>query len=209
MSAIASKLGQHLASIALVYARNWSMKEARVRGEFRGKFGLEVDAEPKTAVKAGYRAGTPCKFIVNDPIDPSYFRHESGYDYMLETPLVTDGGSTPRLARKLCKKWADLEPFGKFRIPFFNHDANYTHAGCWVRLPREEANKYEIDVPLGADRSDWIWMPLSRVMADTLLFQMMPSCGGRNGEVNAIFRAVRVGGGRAWRRHRARESDIR
>lgn len=50
-------------------------------------------------------------------------------------------------------------------------------------------------------------MPLSRVMADTLLFQMMPSCGGRNGEVNAIFRAVRVGGGAAWRRHRERQVD--
>ena len=205
MSAIAAKLAKRLASIALVYARNWAMKEARVRGEFRGKFGLEIDAAPEVALQAGYRAGTPCKFVVNSPLDPLHFAHESGYDYMFDTPLVTDGGSTPKLARKACKDWADLEPFGRFKFAFFFHDAAYRDAGCWVRLPRAVAVEHGVEVEPGASKTKWVWMRLTRVMADTLLFQMMPSCGGRNGEVNAIFRAVRVGGRRAWRRHRMRD----
>ncbi len=201
MSAIAAKLAKRLASIALDYARNWAMKEARVRGEFRGKFGLEIDAAPEVALQAGYRAGTPCKFVVNSPLDPLHFAHESGYDYMFDTPLVTDGGSTPKLARKACKDWADLEPFGKFRWAFYMHDAGYRDAGLWVRLPKEVGVAHGFEIMPGG-KTDWVWFPMSRAMVDTILFQSMPSLGGANGEVNAIFRAVRLGGGKAWKRHR-------
>jgi len=196
-------IARMLAKVALKYARNWAMKEARVRGEWVGELQSEKPVCREAAVQAGYCADSKCRLVLNAGRSPLFFRHESGYDYKFETPLITDGGSTPRMARGLVKKWADLEPFGKFKIPFYQHDSNYANAGCWVRLPREEALKYGVPVGPRAVHTDWVWMPLSRVMADTLMFQCMP-CGGRNGEVNAIFRAVRVGGGAAWRRHRER-----
>ena len=195
-SASAFKL---LFKLAKKYAKQWAMKEARVRGEWLGAWAMEVDASEEAAAQAGYNPATPCKLVVAGDTDPRRFRHESGWEYMADTPIITDGGSTPVLARKACKKWADLSPFGRFKDAFYFHDAAYRSRGCWVRMPREAANEHGIDVPLGSELSVWTWMPLTRGMADTLLFQMMPSLGGRNGEINAIFRAVRVGGGRAWR----------
>lgn len=204
MSAILTPAFGLLFKIAKIYAREWAMKSARVRGRWRGAWSVEVAACREAAQQAGYESNT-CRLVVNGDIDPRRFMHESGWEYMAETPLISDGGSTPVIARKVCKNWADLEPYGIFKDAFYFHDSAYRFRGCWVRMPRDAANKFAIDVPLGAELSVWTWMPLTRAMADTLLFQQMPSCGGRNGEINAIFRAVRVFGGAAWRAHRKRD----
>lgn len=207
MSAIltSSAAFKFLLDLAKKYAKQWAMKEARVRGEWLGSWAVEIEASAEAAEQAGYNPATPCRLIANGDPEPRRFRHESGWEYMADAPIITDGGSTPVLARGACKKWADLEPFGRFKDAFYFHDSSYRSRGCWVRMPRDAANAHGIDVPLGSELSAWTWMPLTRGMSDTLLFQMMPSLGGRNGEVNAIFRAVRIGGGRAWKAHRARE----
>lgn len=204
MSIIASSAFLLLLNISRKYARYWALKEARVRGRWRGDWALEISADPEAAMQAGYN-GAVCRLVVNGEDDPRRFQHESGWEYKADTPLVSDGGSTPVIARHACKDWADLEPFGTFKDPFYFHDAAYKSRGCWVRMPRSDANKHGIDVLFDSEMSIWTWMPLTRTMADTLLFQMMPSCGGRNGEINAIFRAVRVFGGSAWRQHRRRD----
>ena len=192
-----------LLDLAKKYAKQWALKKARVRGEWIGSWEMETEVSEEAAAQAGYNPRTPCRLVVAGEPDPRRFRHEGGWEYMADTPLITDGGSTPQIARNACKEYADLEPFGKFKDAFYFHDASYLSRGCWVRMPREDANKHGLDIPLGSDMSVWTWMPLTRAMADTLLFQMMSD--GRNGEINAIFRAVRVGGGRAWRAHRERE----
>ena len=195
-----------LAGLAVEYAKKWATKKARIRGQWLGRAPMEMPVDEAAAEQAGY-AGAECRFVAHDARDPLHFAHESGYDYMFDTPLITDGGSTPKLARKACKDWADLEPFGRFKFAFFFHDAAYRDAGCWVRLPRSVAVEHGVKVEPGASKTKWTWMRLTRGMADTLLFQMMPSLDGRNGEINAIFRAVRVGGGGAWKRHRRRQDN--
>ena len=204
MSAAGIVIAKALEKVAREYVIHWATKQARVRGEWRG---IEPTWQPvceEAAIQAGYSSKDECRLYIHHPTDPMYFAHESGYDYMFDTPLVSDGGSTPKIARSAFKSWADLDPWGRFWREFLNHDADYRDAGCFVRLPREEANRFEVDVPFNSDKSVWTWMPLTRRMSDTLLFQMMPSSGGRNGEVNAIFRALRLGGGAAWRHHRER-----
>jgi hypothetical protein len=203
-AAVAKVLAKVLAKVAWQLVRKWAHKTARVRGEWLGRWKSVTPADAVAAAQAGYKADTPTRLIVNDSRDPRRWRHESGTEYMPDTPGITDGGSTPVLARDAVKKWADLEPFGKFADAFYFHDAAYRDAGCWVRLPKAEAAKHGLSVPKGSDLSAWAWMPLTRAMADTLLFQQMPSLGGRNGEVQAIFRAVRVGAARPWRNHRRR-----
>lgn len=204
---IAAAVAKVLAKVAWRLVRMWAQKKARIRGEWLGRWKSVTPADAVAAAQAGYNADTPTRLIVNDRRDPRRWRHESGTEYMPDTPGITDGGSTPALARDAVKKWADLEPFGKFADAYFFHDAVYRDAGCWVRLPKAEAAKHGLSVPKGSDLSAWTWMPLTRAMADTLLFQQMPSCGGRNGEVQAIFRAVRVGAARAWRNHRRRAAN--
>lgn len=191
MSALAAKsVAAILAKVAWKLVRAWAHKSARKRGEWRGEWAQESAVDPVAAAQAGYRT-RPCRLVVNSTDDPRRWVHESGTEYMADTPLVTDGGSVPAIAVEHCAKWADLQPFGKFKDAFFFHDAAYRDAGCWVRLS-----------PAG----EWDWMPLSRAQADTLLFQQMPSTGGRQGEVNAVFRALRLFGGPAWKAHRRRET---
>ena len=204
MSAAGILIAKALEKVARDYVVHWATKQARVRGEWIGRNPVECPVCKEAAVEAGYSEKDECRLVVHDSFDPLRFRHESGYEYMFDTPLVSDGGSVPKLAQEACKSWAELSPFGKFKRDFYFHDAAYRDAGCWVRLPREEANRFQIDVPFNSDLSVFTWMPLTRRMADTLLFQMMPSSGGRNGEVNAVFRALRLGGGSAWRHHRER-----
>ena len=193
MSPTAKLLLSILAKVTWRLVRGWAHKKGRVRGEWRGQYKQLSDVDDVAATAAGYRSGTPCKLAVNDlQDDPRRWVHESGWEYALETPVVSDGGSTPGIARERCKEWADLDPFGTFIDEFLFHDAGYKWAGCWVR---KDAN------------SEWVWVPLTRAQVDTLLFQQMPSSGGRRGESNAVFRAVRLFAGRAWRAHRRRGLD--
>lgn len=204
MTTVAKSLISLVWRIAMKYARQWAMKEARVRGVWLGKLAQETTAEPVAAAQAGYRSSTPVRLVIGDAVDPLRWKHEGGTEYRMDDPLITDGGSTPKLARDACKNWADLDPFGGFRREFYFHDAAYRSAGCWVRLPTVLAKEHGLDVAKGKVLTDWLWMPLSRAMADLLLFQQLPSSGGRNGEVQAIYRAVRLGAARAWRNHRRR-----
>lgn len=191
MSALASSsVSAILAKVALKLIREWAHKSARKRGEWRGAWAQESAVDPVAAAQAGYR-GSDCRLVVNSTDDPRRWGHESGAEYMADTPLVTDGGSIPALAAEHCAKWADFDPFGRFKDAFYFHDSAYRDAGCWVRL---------------SPSNEWDWMPLTRAQADTLLFQQMPSTGGRQGEVNAIFRALRLFGGRAWKAHRRRKT---
>ena len=199
---IEMQIAKVLAAVAAKYVKEWATKDARVRGKWEGRLMVDLPADIGAIIEAGYSPRDECRFIVNCEDDPLRFVHESGYEYKMDTPLVSDGGSTPKIARGLCKSWADLEPFGKFKHAFYFHDAAYRDAGCWARLPKMVAEHYGI--AMDGDKSVWTWMPLTRGMADTLLFQMMPSSDGHNGEVNAIFRALCLGGGSAWTAHRLR-----
>lgn len=193
MSLAAKSIGAILASVAKRLIKDWAHKSARKRGEWRGEYAQEIPVDPEAAAQAGYPATRPCRLIVNSKDNPRHWVHESGVEYMFDTPLISDGGSTPEPARRACKEWADLEPFGRHREAFYFHDAAYRDAGCWVRM---------------SGTNEWEWMRLTRAQADTLMFQMMGSSHGRKGEAHAIFHAVRVFGGRAWQGHRRRQNNV-
>ena len=175
---------------AVKWAKETAMSSATPRGEWIGKYQIMTPVSGLAGLQAGFSASTKCCLVVNDPDDPRRWRHfESGYEYMAETPIVTDGGSTPKWLRKPCKEWADLEPFGKFVDDFILHDAGYKERGVWMRTSAD---------------AEWLWLPLTRGQIDALFRDTMRT-NGRKGEIFAIWRAVRRFGGAAWKNHRRRE----
>jgi hypothetical protein len=189
MAPVVKALLVFLGKKAVEYAKNYVMKSARARGSWAGQL-TETAVDSVSAVQAGYRPDTPCRFVFADPADPWMFVHESGTKYRF-TDGVSDGGSTPPIAREKLEAWADLHPYGKFKLAFYGHDATYRDAGCFVLLPGE---------------TEWQWLPLTRPAADYLFFQML-TVNGRRGEVFGIWRAVRRFGFWSWNRHRARDKQ--
>ena len=187
MNSFVASLLSILTRKALDYAKNYAMKSARPRGEWRGKID-EFPCDSEAARQAGYSAHTKCRYIVVRPSDPLRFRHESGVEYLVGDG-VSDGGSTPPFLRKPVEAWADLEPFGTHKYAFYFHDAMYHDGGVFARK----------------DGDAWRWLKLNRGQADFLFLQAL-TVTGRNAEVFAIWRAVRRGGARSWKR--ARNDDI-
>ena len=188
MSAFVSALIPILAKKAQEYAEDWAKKDARSRGTFCGSC-AEYPVDSVAAVQAGYSANTKCVFLFPDLSDPLRLVHESGVQYLVGS-CVSDGGSTPPPLREPCKEWIDLEPFGKLKRAFFLHDCIYRDGGVFVRR---------------SDDEDWQWMKCTKKMADLIFFQAMTACGANNIECRAIYAAVLVGAGIAWKNHRNRE----
>ena len=186
MSPFVASILSILARKAIEYAKNWAVKSARPRGEWLGK-ASDARVTDEAAVQAGYKTGTPCRFIIADEIDPLRWRHESGVEYRVGDG-ISDGGSTPYFLRDAVDSWADIAPFGRHASAFFAHDSFYRDGGCFVRK---------------APDAEWEWMRLNRGQSDFLFFQMLCSTG-RRAEVFAIWRAVRRFGARPWAAYRKR-----
>ena len=188
MSPFVLSLGSLLAEKAKDYAIAWAHKSVRARGKFIGEY-TDFPIDPAAAVQAGYSAETPCRFVYCLESNPLRFVHESGTEYMVSDG-VSDGGSTPPITRETLKAWADLQPYGKLKQAFYFHDGLYRDGGCFVRRNSMET---------------WQWMRADRAMADVLFYQAMTACDAENGEIRAIYYAVRAGAGVAWANHRARQ----
>lgn len=190
-TAILVKIAKILANKAIKWAKQEMMEPATVRGDWVGEYKLVTHATPHAAEQAGYAWGKPCKLFVNDLDDnPRRWVHRSSKcEYAAETPIVSDGGSTPGFMRKPLKDYVDLAPFGKFIDDFILHDSAYANAGCWVRE---------------SPTSPWLWLELEKRQADALFRDTMRT-NGRRGEIFAIWRAVYRFGGGAWNAHRRRE----
>jgi len=181
-----------VARFALRLARDWAVREGRVRGKWVGGYEREMPVDADVGVQAGYTPGSPCRLVIADAENPRRWIHtESGLEYRADFPLVTDGGSTPPLARNVCKEWADLKPFGRHKDAWYFHDSAYRNAGCWVRQSSDGL---------------WEWMRLTRGQSDAFLYQQLPSSGGKNLEAAGVYHGVRSFAGPAWRRHRRRQA---
>ncbi len=190
MSPFVASILSILARKAIEYAKDWAMKSARPRGEWLGKVSA-TPVDDVAAVQAGYKSGTPCRFILADEKDPLRWRHESGVEYRVGDG-ISDGGSAPDFLRDRVRAWADIEPFGRHAFAFFAHDSFYRDAGCFVRKTPD---------------AEWEWVRLNRGQADLLFFQMLCSTG-RRAEVFAIWRAVRRFGGGPWAMYRRRAAAM-
>lgn len=114
---------------------------------------------------------------------------ELGYEYAYRGGFESDGGSIPVAFRAIKK--LRLRP-DEFLRSYFLHDYAYANAAVYVR-------------PLGT-ADVWSRMPLDRAMADCLLYVGLTAEDATLAEARAIYRAVRIGGSFAWRKHRREDA---
>jgi hypothetical protein len=208
MTSFALSIIRILGHKALKWAKQKVMRSVAPRGDWLGKYQVERRTTSIAAIQAGYPDKRECRLYIVDKADPRRWRHrESGAEYMPETPVVSDGGSTPWFLRKPVKAWADLEPFGKFKDQFVTHDSGYANAGVWVRRALDYVAPGAGEPPdLNVVYTDWEWLKLTRGQIDALFRDQMTT-NGRTGEIFAIWRAVRRFGTPAWREHRRRANS--
>ncbi len=109
---------------------------------------------------------------------------ELGFEYAYRGGFDSDGGSVPKVLQDIPR--LRLKP-DSFLKSYFLHDYLYAEAGCWCRAPEARV---------------WSWMPVTRSMADCLLYIALTAEDATLAESRAIFRAVRFGGAIAWHKHR-------
>lgn len=120
--------------------------------------------------------------VADDPL--RMFVSDLGFEYSFRGGFDSDGGSIPKILQDLPR--LRLKP-DSFLRSYFLHDYCYALAGCWCRRP---------------DAIAWSSLPLTRAMSDCLLYVGLTSEGATIAEARAIYRAVRIGGSVAWRKHR-------
>lgn len=167
------------------YARNWATKDARPRGEWRGRYAVHP-ATVQEALAAGYTAAHKCFRVTVDSRAPLRFVHESGVEWAVPSGLITDGGSIPSWAQMSPAAWLQLKPMGEKERAFFLHDAGYHDGGLWMRTNVKD---------------EWRCVPVTRQIVDLLLYQGLTACGASNAECSAIYGAVRSPfGAKSWKR---------
>lgn len=107
-----------------------------------------------------------------------------GFEYAWKGGFDSDGGSIPAIFQTI--KQLRLRP-DAFLRSYFLHDYCYAAAVCWCRRP---------------DARAWSRLALTRAIADCLLYVGLTAEGATLAEARAIYRAVRIGGSVAWRKHR-------
>lgn len=112
---------------------------------------------------------------------------ELGFEYAYKGGFVSDGGSIPAIFQAI--KQLRLKP-DSFLKSYFLHDFCYATASCWCRRPNAPS---------------WAHLDLNRAIADCLLYVGLTAEDATLAEARTIFRAVRIGGGVAWRQHRRKE----
>jgi hypothetical protein len=148
-----------------------------VHGEWLGTLDFDKDAFRKL-----YLVRQPAE----DPL--RLWIPELGYEYAYRGGFQSDGGSIPTIFQAI--KQLRLKP-DSFLRSYFLHDFCYATASCWVRQ---------------SDAPTWARMELNREMADCLLYVGLTAEDATLAEARTIYRAVRIGGGIAWRSHRREDA---
>ena len=175
-------LAAELAALAKKYAskqfRKWASADAKDRGEFRGRGSYR-----KLPEKDMYR-------MTLDPDDPlRLFGYETGHEYRAPFSLDCDFGSIPESVRPVSADGLlKLGPLDFWRS-YGLHDAGYRDGGLFIRDP--------------AGSLEWTFVALDRVHVDVVLLWGLTAEGANNATLQAVYRAVRLGAGIPWRRHRA------
>lgn len=144
-----------------------------VHGEWLGVLEYDKD-EPRKLYHVRQPADNPLRLYIPD----------LGFEYAYRGGYDSDGGSIPSFFQDIPR--LRLKP-DSFLRSYFLHDFCYAHAACWCRLPGACA---------------WSRMPVTRAIADCLLYVGLTAEDATLAEARAIFRAVRLGGSIAWRQHR-------
>ena len=188
MSAVSAAVVALLEAEGRRFLRRWAEKDARDLGEWRGRAEYRK-LKPGEAEKLGYPKTSADVYLVkSDEGDPlRFYSYRTKLEYRTRLILVTDFGSIPELAQLLGEP-LELEP-ERFWRSYHWHDGTYADGGVWVRDP---ANPDSI----------WVFVPCTRVQCDVFLFWGLSAEGANNATLQAVYRAVRIGAGIPWRRHR-------
>ena len=189
MSPVLSSIGAAaLESEVRKFLRRWAERDARDLGEWRGKAEYRK-LSPAEAEKLGYpKTSADVYLLTSDEKDPlRFFSYRTKLEYRTRLSLVTDFGSIPELAQLLGTP-LELEP-ERFWRSYQWHDGTYEDGGVWVRDPSNPA-------------SIWVFVPCTRAQCDVFLFWGLSAEGANNATLQAVYRAVRIGAGIPWRRHR-------
>jgi hypothetical protein len=112
--------------------------------------------------------------------EPLEFVTAAGVRYRVPAGATSDGLSTPR------EVWFSIPPFGTAWLAGVLHDAAYRDA-----LERQQG-------------AEWVKAGLSKTDSDALLLEGMQTLGVDTLEMQTIYRAVCISGGKAFREDRAK-----
>ena len=194
MTAIASKVLALLAKEAKKRAARWVKADAEDLGEWRGKANFEAIDEVENKLFGATVGKTKIYHVTLDPDDPlRFFCYRSRLEYRPSLDFVCDLGSIHPLLRPVGGELLSLEP-DDFRNSFLWHDDCYDKEGTWVRDPE-------------AKDHSWTFVKLTRPQSDICMMWGLTAEGANNATLQAIYRAVRLGAGIPWKRHRKRDSE--
>ena len=180
-----------LARLAKIAIRKACETDERDRAEWRGRWNV---------TPWGKQNGVDLWKVVNGQHDPLHLHvYRSGMDYMGLQPypaeLISDGGSIPKALHGV--KQLHLKPADFMRSYGGMHDPIYDSGHVYVRDPRVTM--------------EWTRISATREDADLLLFLGL-TCDMREdgatpsiADCLVIYRAVQIGAGPAWERHRAKD----
>lgn len=191
--AFAETVGALLAKAIARYAKEkivkWAREDARDRGEWRGRATWrKLSAAEKAA--AGHDPNANMYRVKLDRIDPMrLYCPETGHEYRTDMEFDCDFGSIPEPFQEVSFDGSlKLDPLD-FKASYGTHDNGYDKGGLWVRDPDRPG-------------SDWVFVSMPRVQIDVVLLWGLSAEDANNATLQAVYRAVRAGGGFAWRKHR-------
>lgn len=186
-------VGALLAKAVAKYAKReiekWAKADARDRGQWGGMATYrQLSAAEKAA--AGYDSGADMYRVKLDLVNPlRLFSPETGHEYRTDFQFDCDFGSIPEPFQEVTLDGSlKLSPLD-FKASYGIHDNGYDKGGLWVRDPAHPG-------------SDWVFVAMTRVQIDVVLLWGLSAEDANNATLQAVYRAVRAGGGFAWRNHR-------
>ena len=186
---VAAMLAKAVAKYAKQKLEKWAREDARDRGEWRGLATWRKLSVAENAA-AGHDPKAEMYRVRLDREDPlRLFSRETGHEYRTDFEFDCDFGSIPEPFQEVSFDGAlKLDPLD-FKASYGAHDNGYGKGGLWVRDP---------DRP-GAD---WVFVAMPRVQIDVVLLWGLSAEDANNATLQAVYRAVRAGGGFVWRKHR-------
>lgn len=198
MSALVALAISLLRKEALKIAKKVAYSDQPDVGEWRGTYKVrEIGSADERILGVKTPARTKIYRVDLDPKDPLRFFHkESGVEWKpVQTAFALDFGSIPWMVQgSHLDGHLRLNPTD-FREHYLGHDAAYLAGAFDVRK---------------SGSAKWTTIKLCRREADILLYWFL-SARCLNGaaanrlEAQTIYRAVRLGAGIPWKRHRERE----
>ena len=188
-AAALAALGKYVAGLG----KKWANADARDLGEWRGSASFKKVGDASNKFLGIPVGRTVFHDVCLPPDDPlRLYSYVTKHEYRGKLILkASDLGSIHPIFRHIGGDTLDLDPQA-FPKSYHLHDSVFDDGGVWVRDPEQA-------------KSDWVFVETERVFADILLLWGLSAEGANNATMQAVYRAVRVGAGAAWKNHRSHD----